>query len=142
MDREGIDVQVVYPNIMAMASLLDDGELAAAMCRAYNDYAWEKSRNANGRIRPIATVALQQPQEAAKELRRAIKELGCAGTVVPGIVGQRNLDDPTSRHFFAKPMSLEPPSGCTGSRVVSTVPVRSSLRTRIFTFTWWGCRSI
>ena len=79
MDKEGIDVQVVYPNIMAMASLVDDGDLAAAMCCAYNDYAWEKSRNANGRIRPIATVALQQPQEAAKELRRAIKELGCAG---------------------------------------------------------------
>jgi hypothetical protein len=34
MDKEGIDVQVVYPNIMAMASLFDDGDLAAAMCRA------------------------------------------------------------------------------------------------------------
>ena len=43
LDTEGIDVQVVYPNIMAMASHLDDGDLAAAMCRAYNNYAAEKS---------------------------------------------------------------------------------------------------
>src|ERR671919_2906580 len=65
LDSEGIDVQVVYPNIMATASLIDDGELAAAMCRAYNNYAAEKSRAADGRVRPIATVALQNPKEAA-----------------------------------------------------------------------------
>ena len=29
LDKEGIDVQVAYPNIMAMASHLDDGDLAA-----------------------------------------------------------------------------------------------------------------
>jgi predicted TIM-barrel fold metal-dependent hydrolase len=64
---------------MAMASHLDDGELAAAMCRAYNNYAAEKSRGFGGRIRPIAAVALQHPAEAAKELRRAIKDLGLVG---------------------------------------------------------------
>jgi predicted TIM-barrel fold metal-dependent hydrolase len=107
LDTEGIDVQVVYPNIMAMASLLDDGELAAAMCRAYNNYASEKSRSAGGRVRPIATVALQNSKEATKELRRAIKELGCVGTVVPGIVGQRNLDDPCFEPFFREANELE-----------------------------------
>ena len=44
LDTEGIDIQVVYPNITAMASHLDDGELAAAMCRAYNNYVAEQSR--------------------------------------------------------------------------------------------------
>jgi uncharacterized protein len=107
LDTEGIDVQVVYPNIMAMASLLDDGELAAAMCRAYNNYASEKSRSAGGRVRPIATVALQNSKEATKELRRAIKELGCVGTVVPGIIGQRNLDDPCFEPFFREANELE-----------------------------------
>ena len=79
MDKEGIDVQVVYPNIMAMASLLDDGDLAAAMCRAYNDYAWEKSRNANGRIRPIATVALQQPPRGRQRTSQSDQGTGVCG---------------------------------------------------------------
>src|ERR1051325_5424531 len=71
LDKEGIDVQVVYPNIMALASHLDNGELAAAMCRAFNNYCAEKCRLYNGRVKAIAAVALQNPTEAAKELRRA-----------------------------------------------------------------------
>ena len=51
LDKEGIDVQVAYPNIMAMASHLDDGDLAAAMCRAYNNYTAEKSQPFNGRVK-------------------------------------------------------------------------------------------
>jgi uncharacterized protein len=106
LDTEGIDVQVVYPNIMAMASHLDDGDLAAAMCRAYNNYAAEKSKAFDGRVKPVAAVALQNPAEAAKELRRAVKELGLVGTVVTGIVGQRNLDDPYFEPFFREANDL------------------------------------
>ena len=56
LDKEGIDVQVAYPNIMAMASHLDDGELAAAMCRAYNNYTAEKSKAFNGRVRLLRVL--------------------------------------------------------------------------------------
>jgi len=107
LDKEGIDIQVVYPNIMALAPLLDDVDLAAAMCRAYNDYTAEKSRAFNGRVKGIAAIPLQKPEEAAKELRRAITELGCVGTVVPGIIGQRNLDDPCFEPFFREANELE-----------------------------------
>jgi uncharacterized protein len=106
LDTEGIDVQVVYPNIMAMASHLDDGDLAAAMCRAYNNYTADKSKAFNGRVRGIAAVALQKPDEAAQELRRAIKDLGLVGTVVTGTVGQRNLDDPYFEPFFREANDL------------------------------------
>src|ERR1051325_3887723 len=75
LDKEGIDVQVVYPNILALAPLLDDADVAGAMCRAYNNYASEKCRAFNGRVRAVAAVPLQRPAEAARELRRAVKEL-------------------------------------------------------------------
>src|SRR5688572_13356888 len=100
LDTEGIDVQVVYPNIMAMASHLDDGELAAAMCRAYNNYAAQQCRAFHGRIKPVAAVALQDSIGAARELRRAVKDLGLVGTVVTGTVGKKNLDDPSFEPFF------------------------------------------
>ncbi|HEY7163632.1 MAG TPA: amidohydrolase family protein [Candidatus Binatia bacterium] len=99
LDKEGIDIQVAYPNIMALASLLDDGELAAAMCRAYNNYCAEKCKPYNGRVRAIAAVALQNPAEAAKELQRALG-MGLVGTVVTGTVGQKNLDDRCFDEFF------------------------------------------
>jgi uncharacterized protein len=106
MDKEGIDIQVVYPNIMAMASHLDDGDLAAAMSRAYNNYCAEKCQAFDGRVKAIAAVPLQKPDEAAKELRRAIKDLGLVGTVVTGTVGQRNLDDPYFEPFFREANEL------------------------------------
>ena len=52
------------------------------------------------RVKAIAAVPLQKPDEAAKELRHAIKDLGLVGTVVTGTVGQRNLDDPYFEPFF------------------------------------------
>ena len=106
MDQEGIDIQVVYPNIMAMASHLDDGDLAAAMCRAYNNYSAEKCLAFDGRVRAVSAVPLQKPAEAAKELRRAIKDLGLVGTVITGLVGQRNLDDPYFDEFFREANDL------------------------------------
>ena len=106
LDKEGIDIPIVYPNIMAMASHLDDGELAAAMCRAYNNYAAEKARAFKGRVKPVAVVALQDPVEAAKELRRSIKNLGLVGTVITGIVGERNLDDSCFAPFFREANEL------------------------------------
>lgn len=106
LDKEGIDVQVVYPNIMALASYLEDGDLAAAMCRAYNNYVAEKSIEFKGRVKAIAAVPLQKPEEAAKELRRAIKELDLVGTVIPGIVRDKNLDDPCFDAFFREANSL------------------------------------
>jgi predicted TIM-barrel fold metal-dependent hydrolase len=106
LDKEGIDIQVAYPNIMAMASHLDDGDLAAAMCRAYNNYCAEKCQAFNGRIKAIAAVPLQKPDAAAKELKRAIRDLGLVGTVVTGTVGQRNLDDPYFEPFFREANEL------------------------------------
>jgi predicted TIM-barrel fold metal-dependent hydrolase len=106
LDKEGIDVQVVYPNIMALASHLDNAELAAAMCRAFNNYCAEKCRLYNGRVRAVAAVALQNPGEAAKELRRAIG-MGLVAGVVTGTVGQRNLDDPYFDEFFRTANELE-----------------------------------
>jgi predicted TIM-barrel fold metal-dependent hydrolase len=100
LDTEGIDIQVVYPNIMAMASHLDDGDLAAAMCRAYNNYVGEKCKEFKGRVKGIAAVPLQKPGEAAKELNRAIKDLGLVGTVITGTLWQKNLDDPSFDEFY------------------------------------------
>src|SRR4029077_7146360 len=104
--KEGIDIQVVYPNIMAMASHLDDGDLAAGMCRAYKNYCGEKCQAFNGRVKAIAAVPLQNPDEAARELRRAIKDLGLVGTVVTGTVGQRNLDEPLFDLLFRRATAL------------------------------------
>ena len=143
LDKEGIDIQVAYPNIMAMASHLDNGDLAAAMCRAYNNYtAGEKSKAFDGRVRGIAAVPLQKPEEAAKEFKkrsrisdlweRWLRELS---DLVISMIR-------TSILFSVKPMNLAQRWGCIRSLAALIARGRNGLRIRISIFTWLVCHSI
>lgn len=83
MDREGIDHQVVYGSIALAFNSLWDAELATAMCRAYNDYIADDCAPYAARLHPVAHVALQDPAEAARELRRCVLEKGMVGAAIP-----------------------------------------------------------
>ncbi|MBI2371726.1 MAG: amidohydrolase [Deltaproteobacteria bacterium] len=100
MDEMGVDVQVIYPTTMLGVCFLEDAEVASALSRAYNTYLAERCAEAPNRLKGAAVVALQDPLEAAKELRRAVTELGLVGAVIPGLLGNRNLDDPSLFPFF------------------------------------------
>ena len=100
LDQEGIDVQIIYPSTLLAVGFLEDRALAAAMCRAYNTYVSKRCAVAPDRLRWLASVPLQDPPEAIKEIRRAVTELGAVGAVIPGTVGDRTLDQPEFFPFF------------------------------------------
>lgn len=111
LDTVGVDVQVIFPTTMLGACHLEDTELAAGMCRAYNDYVAQGSEKGDGRLRPLATVPLQDPVAAVEELRRAVRELHLTGVVIPGLVGDKPLDSPEFFQFFKEADSLNVPIG-------------------------------
>ena len=51
-------------------------------------------------MRFAAVVALQDPQSAAEELKRAVTSLGAVGVMVPGTIGTRTLDHPDLYPFW------------------------------------------
>ncbi len=57
-------------------------------------------RQAPDRLKAVALVPLQDPA-AVEELRRAVRELGCVGVLVPGLVGNQPLHLPKFEPFFA-----------------------------------------
>src|SRR5215831_19707681 len=61
MDEEGIAVQVLYPDLVMVDPDIHHRELASAMARAFNDYAFERGRDAE-RLKRVAVVALQDAQ--------------------------------------------------------------------------------
>ena len=73
---EGIDVQVIYPNVLMSINSLEHPGLATAISRAYNTWISEHCAAAGGRLRFAAVVALQEPESAADELKRAVTSLG------------------------------------------------------------------
>jgi uncharacterized protein len=100
LDLEGIDIQVIYPNVLMSVNSLEHSGLATALSRAYNTWISERCAQGGGRLRFAAVVALQDPKEAAEELKRAVKSLGAVGVMVPGTVGTRTLDHPDLYPFW------------------------------------------
>ncbi len=99
LDLEGIDIQVIYPNVLMSVNSLEHSGLATALSRAYNTWISERCAQGGGRLRFAAVVALQDPKEAAEELKRAVS-LGAVGVMVPGTVGTRTLDHPDLYLFW------------------------------------------
>ena len=58
-------------------------DYAVAFCRAYNDWVHERYLKADPRFKAMALIPMQDPPEAAKELRRAVTELGMLGAMLP-----------------------------------------------------------
>ena len=77
MDKDGIDVAVLSPNSPALDVLwfVDAPELAAAYCRAQNNYMQHYASRCPDRLMWAGVVPLQDPNEAVRELHRS-REMG------------------------------------------------------------------
>jgi uncharacterized protein len=94
MDAEGIDQAVLYPSIGLYTSALSDVAAAVAVARAYDDWLASYCRAAPRRLFGAAMLPLQDPVAAARELRRAVGELGFVGAFVrPNPCLGRSLSD-------------------------------------------------
>jgi uncharacterized protein len=96
MDREGIDAALLLPSAGLYAIWADhvDGALAAAMCQAYNDWLHEYCEADPKRLKGMALLPLQDPEQAATELRRAVNQLGfVAGFMLSSPLVSRKLHD-------------------------------------------------
>ncbi|MCE2484979.1 MAG: amidohydrolase [Desulfurellaceae bacterium] len=82
LEQEGMEKAVLYPTLgLLWEAELFDAELSAAYCRAYNRWIADFCRDSGGRLVPIAHLSLGEPEEAARELQRAVED-GCKGAFV------------------------------------------------------------
>jgi uncharacterized protein len=111
LDQMRIDFQIVYPTALVWVFDLQNRELAAAVCRAYNNYVAEQCAKAPKRMNGVALVPIQDPPAASAEARRAVQKLGLAGVVIPGIVGTNPLHSKEFISFFETINELDVPIG-------------------------------
>jgi predicted TIM-barrel fold metal-dependent hydrolase len=111
LDQMGLDFQVVYPTALVWVFDLENKELAAAVCRAYNDYIAEQCAKAPKRLGGVALLPIQDPPAAVAEARRAIQKLGLLGVVIPGIAGNKPLHAKEFIPFFETMNELNAPIG-------------------------------
>lgn len=83
LEQSGIERTVVYPSSGLAVGRIVDSEWAIAACRAYNNWLCEKFVNSSPRIKGMGLIPVQDVDAASAELRRAVKELGMCGAMLP-----------------------------------------------------------
>src|SRR5438034_7274320 len=82
LDKGGMDQAVLFPTLGLFMSFLKDRAWAVQFCRAYNTLMHEEFVTASPRLQAVALLPIQDPQAAAQELKRAVRELGHVGAML------------------------------------------------------------
>jgi predicted TIM-barrel fold metal-dependent hydrolase len=83
LDQTEIEWTVVYPTAGLAVGRIIAEDWAIAACRAYNNWLYEKFTNISPRIKGMALIPIQDVDAAVEEMRRAVKQLGMAGAMMP-----------------------------------------------------------
>src|SRR5256885_13741719 len=81
LDDVGIEWTVLYPTTALSYGKIVSLDYAVSVSKAYNDWLYETYVKFNLLFKGMAILPMQDPQEAAKELRRAVTELGMLGAM-------------------------------------------------------------
>jgi len=94
-DLDGIDAEIIFPNKGISMWATPDPIFAGAMCRAWNDWAWETFGPHNDRLAPMACLATADIAGSLAEIER-IAKLGFRGLTLPctPIFGATDPDHP------------------------------------------------
>ena len=87
LGADGVDAEIMFPNKGLTMWATKDVEFSGAMCRAYNDWAWETFGPFNDALAPMACIAPGDVPSAIAEIQR------CAA------LGFRGLSLPCKPHF-------------------------------------------
>jgi len=83
LDRAKIERTVLFTSEGLSVGFIQAPKYAVEVCRAYNDYVYHRFAKLSDRLRPMALIPMQDVAAAISELRRAVKELGLAGAMLP-----------------------------------------------------------
>jgi 2,3-dihydroxybenzoate decarboxylase len=108
MDRAGIDYAILSqtgPSVQGEA----DARLAVRRAQEGNDFLAAQIARRPDRFGGFATLPMHSPQDAARELTRAVRELGFKGALVNGHTQGTYYDDPVYDAFWEQMQDLDVP---------------------------------
>ena len=114
MDRGGVEL-CILSHVAAGVQAVPSPSEAIALSRRMNDYLAEHVAKHPKRLKGFAALPLQDPQAAAHELTRCVKDLGFCGALVNGFSQVTDADSavfydlPQYRAFWATVQDLDVP---------------------------------
>jgi predicted TIM-barrel fold metal-dependent hydrolase len=102
MDLDGIDAAVLYPSLGLFVGAVEDVELAAAICRAYNRWLADYCKPYPDQLFGMAMLPLQSIPHAIEEIKFARRTLGFKGGFLrPNPYNKKTVDHPDYEPFWA-----------------------------------------
>lgn len=108
MDGLDIDAALVSPSPTIFFYWLE-ASAAADQSQRTNDALAEHVGEQPDRLAGLATLPMQDPDRAARELERAVGQLGMRGASIGPVVGELPLDDPRFEAVFRTAEALDVP---------------------------------
>lgn len=103
MDRDGIDVMVLYPTVGLGIGLIGEEGYGPVLAAAYNTWLHQFCQANPDRLKAVALLTPQDLDAAVQELRRAVTELGCVAAMLPTHIPLR----PDWGHRYWDPLYAE-----------------------------------
>lgn len=117
LERGRLDVAVLFPTGSLGAGWLREPDFAAARMAAYNDWLFDTYLQADSRFKGMALLPVQDPPQAARELRRCVEHLGMLGGMLPE--GPYLFGKPEFDMVYAEAQRLGVPLAIHGSGRIS-----------------------
>lgn len=110
MDKEGIDVMIMYPTTGLFFFGIEDVDVTVALCRAFNDWAYDFCQAEPKRLIAPVLVPQMDIREALAEVKRGVNELGQRGVMMrPNPIAGRTLDHPAYESLWSLLEELDVP---------------------------------
>ena len=106
MDEHGMEHAVLFPTGSGNFAQNREGGYAAALCRAANNLFAREYNTVSSRLQTVGVLPLQDVDEAVKELRRAVTELGLIGFEILPLGLPYGLGDATYDPLWAEAQRL------------------------------------
>jgi len=108
MAAQWVDMQVLsVPPFLFFYGI--DAAQSLELCRKINNGFAQTVNDHPKRFIALANLPMQDPQMAARELERSVRELGLRGAEICSNVNGKNLDDKSFAPFYAKLQELDVP---------------------------------
>ena len=108
MDLAGIDAAFLYPSLGLFTGAVQEPQLSASVCRAYNRWLADYCRPYPDRLFGVAMLPMQSIDLAIEEMRYARRELGMRGGFLrPNPYNGRMIHHPDYEPFWAEAQELD-----------------------------------
>ncbi|HEX6510775.1 MAG TPA: amidohydrolase family protein [Chloroflexota bacterium] len=116
MDREDFERAILFPTSFGSVVKLQEREFAAAVAAAFNDFVANELNRRSDRVHAVGVLPLADPPAAARELNRAVDELGIRAFELVSAGLPLALGDPFYDPVWAEAERLGPAMCIHGTR--------------------------